>query len=48
MPALKASRTPETMFAVAPFGLYVERTPSPAAIPTGVVMPKRIAPTMGA
>lgn len=47
MPALNESSTPETMLAVALSGLYVVRTPSPAAIPMGVVMPKRIAPRTG-
>ena len=47
MPLLNASRMPETRFAVVLSGLYVSRTPRPAAIPMGVVTPNRIAPTMG-
>lgn len=47
MPALKASRIPLTMLAVVLSGLYDARTPSPAATPTGVVIPYRHAPRSG-
>ena len=38
-PALNESMMPETAEALAEFGLYVVRTPRPAAIPMGVVKP---------
>ena len=39
MPALSESMTPLTIEAVVLPGLYVSRTPKPAAIPIGVVIP---------
>ena len=47
IPELNESRTPLTMFAVLLFGLYVVRTPRPAAIPIGVVRPYKMAASTG-
>lgn len=47
MPALNESNTPLTIDAVAVPGLYVLLTPRPTAIPMGVVIPYRHAPTTG-
>lgn len=47
MPELSASRTPLTIEAVALPGLYAPLIPSPMAIPMGVVIPYKMAPTSG-
>ena len=47
IPALVASRIPETILASALPGLYEVRTPRPAAMPMGVVNPYNAAAAMG-